>query len=187
MFKVELPRGNRKSQVWLPGYLRLGQHTHPVGSSQRQVTGCCDGFSSSLLASARISPRVQPGKPFGDSKLSFPRGLFGSSELPVLVALEQSQTWRGSWLQRGSGCPLPACECCGHSCTLRGSPGTVLRPRDGVPPRRLRSLTCCRVTGCLPGGCVSLTPGVPLGPGAVEGCPGLRGLQLDPCSPACDS
>ena len=138
MFKVGLPRGNRKSQVWLPGYLRLGQHTHPVGSSQRQVSGCCDGFSSSLLPAARISPLVQPGKPFGDSRLSFPRGLFGSSELPVLVALEQSQTWRGSWLQRGSGCPLPACACCGHSCTLRGLPGTVLWPRDGVPPRRLR-------------------------------------------------
>ena len=107
MFKVELPRGNRKSQVWLPGYLRLGQHTHPVGSSQRQVAGGCDGFSSCLLPSARISLWCSQGGLSGTRGSAFPGG--------SLEALSCLCWWpgaepdlAGSWLQRGSGCPLPA-------------------------------------------------------------------------------
>ena len=80
-------------------------------------TSCCDnrGMMGLEWSLPRLSfplpnthPLVQPGKTFGDSRLSFNLSLYGSSELPMQVALEQFQTWGGWWwLVRGRECSLP--------------------------------------------------------------------------------
>lgn len=74
-------------------------------------TSCCDnrGMMGLEWSLPRLSfplpnthPLVQPGKTFGDSRLSFNLSLYGSSELPMQVALEQFQT-RGGVVVVGEG------------------------------------------------------------------------------------
>lgn len=131
--KVKLSDGNRENKVWLSGSLESGGAR--AFSRLFLETSCCDSstlmglqwsaphFSCPLL---NTRPLLQPGKPFGDSRLSCTPGLFRSSELPVQVALAQFQTWRGGgWGKEVSvHSLLPACG--RHSCSLPGSIGRVV-------------------------------------------------------------